>query len=266
MASEASVGGNKASFAPDVSATGRYVVFASDATNLVAGDTNGKRDVFLRDLQTGTTRLVSRGINGAKGNGPSYFPSVSNDGRYVAFMSDATNLVPGDTNGVTDAFRTDLSTGKTIRVSVATSGQRANGASGGVRMSANGDALVFGSAATNLAPRDTNNVNDVFLRDHHPGVHVASGNQNVHKSEMPSIAPDGKIVGFVGPVGLHDAVYSWTVGTRTPTMIDDDLDASFETVAASNGGVSYGAIIDYEGLNQSSWLNVVAQPATLSFQ
>lgn len=83
---------------------------------------------------------------------------------------------------------------------------------------------------------------------------------------MPSIAPDGKIVGFVGPVGLPDAVYSWTVGTRTPTMIDDDLDASFETVAASNGGVSYGAIIDYEGLNQSSWLNVVAQPATLSFQ
>ena len=92
------------SFDPAISADGRFVAFSSDATNLVPGDTNGTADVFVRDRQTGTTRRVSVGPGGAQGNGDSVDPALSADGRFVAFESDATNLVPGDTNGVDDVF------------------------------------------------------------------------------------------------------------------------------------------------------------------
>ena len=88
-----------ASFGPAISADGRFVAFISDATNLVPGDTNGRYDVFVRDRQTGTTRRVSVGPGGVQGNGDSFDPAISADGRFVAFDSYATNLVPGDTNG-----------------------------------------------------------------------------------------------------------------------------------------------------------------------
>ena len=90
-----------------MSADGRYVVFSSSATNLVAGDTNGMDDVFLRDLQTGITRRISLNTNGTQGDGQSTVPSISADGRYITFYSSATNLVTGDTNGVYDVFRYD---------------------------------------------------------------------------------------------------------------------------------------------------------------
>jgi Tol biopolymer transport system component len=93
-----------ASYSPMMSADGRHVVFSSDATNLVAGDTNGVADVFLRDLRPGTTVRASLAADGGQGNDGSYNGVVTRDGRYVAFASAATNLVPGDTNGVTDAF------------------------------------------------------------------------------------------------------------------------------------------------------------------
>ena len=156
--------GNRPSYAPDISANGRYVVFASDATNLVAGDTNGKRDIFLRDTVARTTRLVTKATAG-KANGNSFQPKVSDSGRYVAFLSDATNLVPGDTNNATDVFRADLTTGKIVRVSVAASGAQANKATAGIAMNATGSSIAFASDATNLVPGDTNARADIFLRD-----------------------------------------------------------------------------------------------------
>ena len=101
-----------------ISADGRYVVFSSDATNLVAGDTNGATDIFLRDRQAGTTERVSVDSNGVQGNGPAGNAAISADGRYVMFTSDANNLAPGDTNGVGDIFIRDRQTGKTERINV----------------------------------------------------------------------------------------------------------------------------------------------------
>jgi hypothetical protein len=110
------------SSAPSVSADGRYVAFASDATNLITGDTNGNRDVFVRDRATGATQRVSVSSNGAQGDFASSFPSISADGRYVAFESLAFNLVAGDTNSAADIFVRDREAGATGRVSVSSAG------------------------------------------------------------------------------------------------------------------------------------------------
>src|SRR5207249_8340068 len=108
--------GNSASTQPSISADGRFVAFASDATNLVPGDTNGAIDVFVHDRLTGTTERVSVDSAGTQGNNSSAEPSISADGRFVAFDSSATNLVPGDTNGAEDVFVHDSHTDTTERV------------------------------------------------------------------------------------------------------------------------------------------------------
>jgi Tol biopolymer transport system component len=96
--------GNGYSWFPSISADGRYVAFESYASNLVPGDTNDSWDVFVHDRLTGQTTRVSVASDGTQGNGSSWWPSISAEGRYVAFMSDALNLVPGDTNGWADIF------------------------------------------------------------------------------------------------------------------------------------------------------------------
>jgi Tol biopolymer transport system component len=96
--------GNGASFTPAISGSVRFVAFASDASNLVPGDTNGASDIFVHDRQTATTTRVSLGVRGAQSNEISSEPALSADGRYVAFASDASNLVPGDTNRSSDVF------------------------------------------------------------------------------------------------------------------------------------------------------------------
>jgi Tol biopolymer transport system component len=98
---------NNTSYTPAISADGRYVTFASGAWNLVPGDTNDTTDVFVRDRQTGTTSRVSVSGTGGQANGSNYRPAISADGRYVAFDSDASNLVPGDTNDTNDVFVRD---------------------------------------------------------------------------------------------------------------------------------------------------------------
>src|SRR4029079_15264073 len=103
---------------PDLSADGRFVVFASAASNLVAGDTNGAPDVFVRDLQAGTTTLVSAARAGGPGNAASNGPAISAHGAFVTFASKASDLVAGDSNGVADVFVRDLVLGRTSRVSV----------------------------------------------------------------------------------------------------------------------------------------------------
>src|SRR5436189_117254 len=114
--------GDDASLGSALSADGRFVAFDSDATNLVAGDTNGATDVFVHDRQTGTTERVSVASDGTQANNVSSYPALSADGRFVAFQSDATNLVVGDTNGKTDVFVHDRQTGTTARASVASGG------------------------------------------------------------------------------------------------------------------------------------------------
>jgi hypothetical protein len=160
--------GAGASYYPRLSTTGRYVVFYSDATDLVSGDTNALTDVFVRDMLTNTTERVSVDSSGQQavgGNSGGQLMYVSSDGRYVSFQSNATNLVPGDTNNHSDVFVRDRVAGKTIRVSVASDGSQGDGDSFDAMMTPDGRFVVIESAATNLVDNDTNHADDIFLHD-----------------------------------------------------------------------------------------------------
>ena len=142
----------------------RFLVFTSRG-DLIPADTNGVRDVYLRDLRTGEMRLISVATNGTQGNGDSTQGSISADGRFVVFRSAATNLVTGDGNGVTDIFLHEIATGTTTRVSTATGGTEVSGASLTPAISANGRYVVFASSAPNLVATDSNGAQDIFLKD-----------------------------------------------------------------------------------------------------
>ena len=159
------VQGNADSWSRSISADGRFVVFWSRATNLVAGDTNFALDVFLQDRALSLNERVSVASDGTQANLDSWAPSVNADGRFVAFFSDATNLVQGDTNVAKDVFVHDRETGATRRVSVAADGIQGNGASSFPALSADGRYVAFQSESTNLVPGDTNGVIDVFVYD-----------------------------------------------------------------------------------------------------
>ena len=142
-----------------ISADGRYIAFDTLASDVVPGDTNHHSDVYVRDLATSTTSRVSLSTDGAQGNGDSSGSTISADGRYVAFLSSAGNLVPDDTDGLTDVFIRDRVTSVTSRVNVATGGAQANGGSDGVdvvAISGDGRHVAFESGADNLVPGDTN--------------------------------------------------------------------------------------------------------------
>jgi Tol biopolymer transport system component len=192
---------NSRSMSPAISADGRYVAFESNASNLVAGDTNDRRDVFVRDRATGTTRRVSVSSSGTQANSRSMSPAISADGRYVAFNSDARNLVAGDTNRAQDVFVHNRSTGTTRRVSKSSSGTQANQRSSTGGISADGRYVAFESIARNLIAGDTNDRSDVFLRDRATGttrrVSVSSsGTQANAPSYSPAISADGRYVAF----------------------------------------------------------------------
>ncbi|MBK8179251.1 MAG: calcium-binding protein [Planctomycetes bacterium] len=149
-----------------VSSDGRFVAFASPASNLVSGDTDSNWDAFVRDLVTGETTCASVDLTGAPAAGWSDLQGMSLDGRFVAFYSGAANVVHGDTNGVVDAFLRDRWAGQTTRVSVDALGGESNGNTDGMlSMSADGRYVAFDSRASNLVPGDANGVFDVFLRD-----------------------------------------------------------------------------------------------------
>jgi hypothetical protein len=156
------------SFRPTLSASGRFVVFRSTDPTLVAGDTNGQIDVFVRDLAAGTTERVSVSTSGEQGNGRSFRPSISGNGRFVVFASAATNLVPSDTNRRPDVFRHDRRTRTLTRVSITVRRRQANGCSINPKTNGDGRVVVFTSTARNLVPRDTNRVADVFARVYRP--------------------------------------------------------------------------------------------------
>jgi flagellin-like hook-associated protein FlgL len=165
------------SYVATLSADGRYVAFYSFATNLVAGDTNGQLDGFIKDTLTGVTTRVSTDSSGNQATGASGVTALSADGRYAAFHSSATNLVAGDTNGLTDSFIKDTLTGVTTRISTDSAGNQATGGYSFVSaLSADGRYAAFTSAATNLVAGDTNGQPDVFLRDlTKTGVQTLSG-------------------------------------------------------------------------------------------
>ncbi len=148
-----------------VTPDGRYVAFGSVASNLVAGDANGSMDVFLRDRALGTTALLVHATGGGAPTGDTELHSMTLDGRFVGFASSAPDLVPGDTNGTTDAFVLDRASGLVERVSVASGGVECTGDSWATCVSADGRFAVFSSAATDLVPGDLNGRRDAFRHD-----------------------------------------------------------------------------------------------------
>ncbi|MBI4769591.1 MAG: hypothetical protein HY784_04045 [Chloroflexi bacterium] len=193
--------GNGVSNSPVISASGRYVAFRSSASNLVAGDSNGLPDIFVHDRETGETTRVSVASDGTQGNGIADLPVISASGRYVAFRSEASNLVPGDTNRWSDIFVHDRETGETTRVSIASDGAQGDGPCGRPAITAIGIYVAFASAATNLVSGDTNASYDVFVHNRETGettrVSVASdGTQGNADSEEPALSAWGQYVAF----------------------------------------------------------------------
>ena len=192
---------NSPSVGAALSGNGLFVAFTSWAPNLVGNDTNLTWDVFVHDRSTHTTERVSLGAGGVQGNGRSENATLSENGALVAFQSNATNLVTGDTNAVTDIFVRDRSGGVTERVSVGVGGQQANGASTNASISADGRYVVFESAASNLVAGDTNGVTDIFVHDRQSDVTtrvsaLTDGTQANDHCYNPSISGDGRYVVF----------------------------------------------------------------------
>jgi WD40 repeat protein len=206
-ASLTSAGGQVDGFSesPAISADGRFVSFVSQGTNLVAGDTNPYGDAFVRDRKTHRTRRVSVSYTGGRADSGTDASTISADGRFVGFVADATNLVPGDTNDARDVFILDQKTNRTRRISVSSSGAQGDGASVAPTISADGRFVAFFSLATNLVAGDTNNVPDVFVRDRKTNrtrrVSVSStgAQANAGVGSVSGISADGRFVTFFSP-------------------------------------------------------------------
>src|SRR5438093_1696603 len=187
---------------PEISDDGRYVVFASDASNLVRRDRNSVWDVFLRDRQLGTTERISVSSSGAEANGDSAgSPAISADGRFVVFASVATNLANDSTPFAQDIFVRDRSAGTTELVSLNSAGVQANNSSSLPQISDDGRYVVFVTSATNMVASDTNFNRDVYLRDRVAGTtelisRNAAGTPGTHESLAPAMSSDGRFVAF----------------------------------------------------------------------
>jgi Tol biopolymer transport system component len=195
------VQGNALCAGPRMSADGAFVAFVSNSTTLVPNDTNGKMDVFVRDVANAVTTRVSVDSAGIQGNGISPWVDISGDGRFVVFSSLSTNLVPGDTNGFADVFMHDRQLATTQRLSVSSAGIQGDSLSGAPVISADGRIVAFTSYAANLVPGDTNSTSDIFVRDTLTGVTTrvsvdSSGIQANGICIAPSLSANGRYVAF----------------------------------------------------------------------
>lgn len=237
--------GDSNSNSPAITPDGRFVVFGSNATNLVPGDTNGVYDLFVRDLQTGSLTLVSAGLDGAAANGASYEGRISDDGRFVAFYSGATNLVADDTDGVTDVFVRDLQEGTTTRV--------APGAAQSLfpDISGNGRYVTF-TTLNQLVTADTSAyTDDIYLWDRTTG-EVELLTPGTTESINAAISADGRWVAMsaelTGTYGIKNNIYLLDRTTGDLSLISKAADGSplaagAHTPSVSDDGrfVSYGS-------------------------
>jgi len=274
----AGVQGDGSSEYPAISADGRYVAFHSSATTLVSGDTNGIRDVFVHDRETGFTERVSISSGGVQGTGDSLSPAISSDGHYVAFQSFAANLVVGDTNAAPDILVRDRQASTTERVSLSSAEDEANGGSWSPALSADGRYVAFQSFASNLVSGDTNNLcqtdpdpeldncEDVFVRDWQAGnntrVSLATGGTqgNGGSGGWLAISSNGRYVAFTSDA--TNLVAGDTNGFGDVFVRDRDTDAdgifdeagavsttrmSVDSTGAQSNGESYFAAISADG-------------------
>lgn len=234
----------------DISGDGRYVVFQSSASNLIVGDTNARSDVFVRDLLNGTTVRASVGASGTEGNSDSSSPTISGDGLVVAFESKATNLVPGDTNSVSDIFVRRLDTAVTQRVSLASGGAQADDNSYDASISGDGHVVAFYSYARNLVAGDFNDFPDIFVVDLAGGALEAasrsSSGQIVGSLSGASLSFDGNLLTFTSSSN------SATLSRVADVFVRDRAAATTQLVSRSaagtaSGGSSYAPVVSGDG-------------------
>jgi Ca2+-binding RTX toxin-like protein/Tol biopolymer transport system component len=255
VSTDATGGQTNSSFgAPVFSPDGMRVAFSSEASNLVPGDTNGVDDIFVKDLISGAIVRVSTDASGGEGNNRSSYPIFSPDGTRIAFQSDASNLVPGDTNAVRDAFIKDLISGAIVRVSTDATGGQADNMSFGPVFSSDGTRVAFTSEASNLVPGDTNGVEDVFVKDLISGAIVrvstsATGGQGNGNSFWPAFSPDGVRVAFAssasnlvpGDSNISVDIFIKNVAAVTSKSLPSDLTSEYlARVTAYERGLFYG--------------------------
>jgi Tol biopolymer transport system component len=233
--------GNASSSSVSINADGRYVAFTSSANNLVPGDTNGYyADIFVHDRLNGVTERISVASDGSEANHRSGLPAISADGQTVAFISDASNLVPGDTNNVLDIFVHTRTSGVTERVSVGSDSTQANGWSGGPSISSNGQFVTFTSGASNLVNGDTNNFNDVFIHDRSTAtterVSVQTGGGQLNDdSYSGSVSADGRYVAFLSYANsLDTGTVDWWY---SDIFVHDRVTDTTELISLSSDGV-----------------------------
>jgi Tol biopolymer transport system component len=256
------------SFRPWISADARYVAFDSDAASLVPGDTNRVRDVFVYDRENGTVERVSVGPGARQSNGDSQRPTLSSDGRFVAFWSAADNLIDSDTNGETDCFVHDRQAHDTIRVDRGPDDLEANGDCARPVISGDGNLVAFESAATNLEKPgvlgksvDTNKARDVFLRDLEAGTTkrislTSDGKQGTGESVRPAISTDGRYVAFQSDAALQ----SDDTNAKTDVYLYDREAAEVTRVSIGPGGVegsggSFSPALSADGRFVAYWSN-----------
>ena len=254
-------GGKKSAGDSAISADGRFVAFTSSASDLVANDTNGASDVFVFDLKKGTTALVSVNLAGTgTGNGGSFGPVISPDGRFVAFVSGASDLIANDTNGKGDVFVRDLKTGTTTLASVNHAGTNGgNGRSDSPVLSADGRFVAFQSLASDLVANDTNVASDVFVRDLKKetttlvSVNLAGTDSGLSSfcgppsneqqpplgSISPSISADGRFVAFWGDAS--DLVANGPPPHACPNVFVRDLKRDTTTLVGGGRDSSISA-------------------------
>ena len=234
--------GNGESGSVAISADGRFVAFASGASNLHPDDSDATWDIFVRDLETNTTTLVSRatGAAGAKGNDDSGYTAISADGRFVAFGSDASNLHADDGDTTEDVFVRDLEANTTTLVSRAADdadGPQGDGGSYDPAISADGSVVAFISQAANLHPDDGDGDQDAFVRDLDANTttlisRATNGEKGNGGADRPSISADGRIVAFASQsTNLHPDESDATVA-----VFVRDLDANTTTLVSRATG------------------------------
>ncbi len=286
-------GGNAVSNITAISADGRFITFYSSASNLVNNDANGQEDAFVRDLQTGTTSLVSVNSNGTNGgNNNSRFPVISANGQVVVFVSNASDLVTNDTNGLLDVFARDLINGTTTLLSVnsdATDSGNDESFTGLVtnaRISANGRFVIFDSKATDLVDNDMNNKVDVFVRDLQTATTtMVSVNRNGTNTNTNigatgfGMSADGRFVVFTSSSddlvnndsngGLDVFVRDLQVATTTMISVNSDGtnggndEPNFAVISSDGSGVAFDSrASDLVGNDTNGFEDVFIRPVT----
>lgn len=236
-----------------MSADGRWIAYSSAASNLVAGDTNRFADVFLYDRDKRTTSRVSVSRTGLQGNGGSAFPAISPDGGWIAFHSGSTNLIAHDTNRVVDVYLHGRKDGSTRRVSVGKDGLEANGASINAAVSSGGRYVAFQSGASNLIAKDTNKVNDVFVRDTKTKTTKRVSTAGDHRAQFtvgsggPALSDDGRYVAFHTSVAgasvprnkAYGQIYLHDRNTGRTRLVSTPVSGGFATATNSAPSISH---------------------------